>query len=510
MAENMQKDQKNQNNHNTQKVQNESKDDKGILFDKVNDTNAWYTDIINKCDLIEYTDVSGCYILKPRSQFIWDKIRDFMNHEFKKRGIKNASFPLLIPEHFLMKEKEHVEGFSPEVAWVTETGNTKLSERLAIRPTSETIMYPAYSKWIRSYNDLPLRLNQWCSVVRWEFKNPMPFLRSREFLWQEGHTVFATKQEADDEAHDILTNIYAKTYKELLAIPSLMGRKSDREKFAGADYTLSCEVFLPVGKAIQGCTSHYLGQNFSKAFDIKFKDKDGSEKYAYQNSWGFSTRSLGVMLMAHSDSKGLVLPPRVAENKVIIIPVLGKEDKGNGKENDNEKVMHAAKEIAHALHAFDPIIDDRSQYSYGWKLNDAELKGYPIRIELGKKELEKGMATVVRRDLLTKVAVEIPVLKDEVHIMLEKMHDDLYDKAKKFLDASIEESYDLERIKEIVASGRIALTVFSGEKEADEIIREKTGGKTLVIPFDSKITAHKTCPFTGHVAKYQIYIAKSL
>jgi prolyl-tRNA synthetase len=313
-----------------------SKNDKGILFDKEKETNKWYTDVISKCDLIEYTDVSGCYILKPKSQFMWDTIRTFMDAEFKKLGVKNASFPLLIPEKLLTKEEEHVEGFAPEVAWVTHAGSSKLSERLAIRPTSETIMYAAYSKWVRSYNDLPIRLNQWCSVVRWEFKNPMPFLRSREFYWQEGHTAFATKKEADDEAHQIL-DIYAKVYSDLLAIPVLKGKKSDGEKFAGADYSLSCEVMLPIGKAIQGGTSHHLGQNFSKAFDIKFIDRDEKEKFVYQNSWGLSTRSLGVMIMMHSDSKGLVIPPRVAENKVVIIPVLAKEG--------NDEILGACEKI---------------------------------------------------------------------------------------------------------------------------------------------------------------------
>jgi prolyl-tRNA synthetase len=414
--------------------------------------------------------------------------------------VKNASFPLLIPEKLLLKEKEHVEGFSPEVAWVTHAGNSELSERLAIRPTSETIMYPAYAKWIRSHNDLPLRLNQWCSVVRWEFKNPIPFLRSREFHWQEGHTVFANKEEADQETLEIL-KIYEKTYKELLAIPCLIGRKSDSEKFAGANYSLSCEIFLPIGKAIQGCTSHHLGQNFSKAFDIKFLDKDEKEKFPFQNSWGFSTRSIGIMIMMHSDSKGLVIPPRIAENKLIIIPVLAKEG--------NEKILAEVNNIQKVLQEFEPLVDSRDQYSYGWKLNDAELKGYPLRIEIGKKELAEEVVTLVRRDTLDKVKVPLNNLFVEVKKSLEEMHQSMYDKAKKYVESNIVEEFDEQKIYSLIKDGKVVKTVFDGSKEAEEIIKENSSGKTLVIPFDSSVN-NKKCPFTKNTAKYEIYLARSL
>ncbi|MFW6231276.1 MAG: proline--tRNA ligase [Nanoarchaeota archaeon] len=472
----------------------------GITVDKLEKPNEWYTEIIAKSNLIEYTDVSGCYILKPKSQFIWDTIHDFMDKLIKERKVKNASFPLFIPESYLLKEQDHVEGFSPEVAWVTKAGDTELNEKLAIRPTSETIMYPAYAKWIRSHNDLPLKLNQWCSVVRWEFKNPMPFLRSREFYWQEGHTAFATKKEADTEAKDILLNVYKKTYEELLAIPCMTGKKSEKEKFAGADYSLSCEVYLPIGKAIQGCTSHHLGQNFAKAFNITFTDTDQKDKYVYQNSWGFTTRSIGVAIMMHSDSHGLVLPPRIAENKLAIVPI----QKKGGKD-----VTSYAKAIAGELGEFNPILDDREQYSPGWKFNEHELNGIPLRIEIGEKEMAEGKLTLMRRDTLEKKSVERKDLAETIKNELDAMHDALFKKAQSFLDDNLIESYDKKEIIKAVKKGKVVKTVYDGTIETEDIIKDQTTGKTLVIPFDAK-KPDKACPFSGKPAKHEVYLARSL
>ncbi|MFH1174149.1 MAG: proline--tRNA ligase [archaeon] len=481
----------------------EKKHQLGIQVDKDEDIQKWYTDIIGKTNLIEYTDVSGCYILKPKAQFMWDTIHTAMDVLLAKRGVKNASFPLLIPESLLLKEKEHVEGFAPEVAWVTEGGSTKLSERLAIRPTSETIMYPAYAKWIRSHKDLPLKINQWCSVVRWEFKNPVPFLRSREFHWQEGHTVFATKAEADKETKDILVNVYKRIYEKLLAIPCMVGRKSTKEKFAGADYTNSCEIFLPIGKAIQGCTTHCLGQNFAKAFNITFMDKDQQQKHAWQNSWGFSTRSLGIVIMMHSDSKGLVIPPRIAEHKIIVIPILSKED--------NAPVLAYAKEVMKALRTFSPLLDERIDYSVGYKFNDAELNGYPIRIELGKKECAERSLTVIRRDTLEKQQISFVGAKKTIARLLDDIHDAMFTKAKAFLEGSIVEEYqDAEKIALLVKDKKIVKTYFSDSPETDELIKEKTGAKTLNIPFNEKIPAGATCPFSGKPATNIVFVAKSL
>ncbi len=479
------------------------KNKSGIEFDKTEQTNEWYTDVINKANLIEYTDVSGCYILKPRAWYIWEQIQAYMDKKIKKKGVKNAAFPLFIPEHLLTKEKEHVEGFAPEVAWVTHGGNSKLAERLAIRPTSETVMYAAYSKWVRSHNDLPLKLNQWCNVVRWEFKHPQPFLRTREFYWQEGHTVFATKEEAVLETKDILIDVYKKMYEEVLAIPVLFGFKSEKEKFAGAVHTMSVEPFLPIGKAIQGGTTHYLGQNFAKAFNIQFTDTDQKKKFVHQNSWGLSTRSIGAMVMMHSDSHGLVLPPKVAEHKVIIVPIIRKDNK--------EKVLKFAENIKKELATFNPFLDDRENYSVGWKFNEAELYGYPIRIEIGEQEVDAKKVTVVRRDILQKENIPAKNLKEKVSKMLETMHKDMYNKAKKFLDDSIVvEEKDVKKIAKYVKEGKIVKTIFDREKDTDEIIKAQTGGKTIIIPFDEVPKKGAKCPFTGNEAKAVVYIAKSL
>ncbi|MEK9789274.1 MAG: aminoacyl--tRNA ligase-related protein [Candidatus Woesearchaeota archaeon] len=291
------------------------------LKNKKSNFSEWYVESLLSGDFIDYSKVSGAYIYKPNSYSIWESIQTFLDKKFKSDGVKNAYFPLLIPENLLNKESKHVEGFSPEVAWVTHTGKSKLSERLAIRPTSETIMYDSYSKWIRSWKDLPLRLNQWANVVRWEFKHPTPFLRSREFLWQEGHSVFESRSEAEKEAFDI-HSMYKEVYEKLLAIPVLSGIKSEKEKFAGAEKSLSLETIMPDGKAIQASTSHELGQIFSKAFNIKFLDKNEKKSIPYQNSWGISTRSIGIMLAVHGDDKGFIIPPKVAQNKIVIVPIL--------------------------------------------------------------------------------------------------------------------------------------------------------------------------------------------
>ena len=374
----------------------------GIRAKKEENFSEWYIQLIEKAELIEYSPVSGCIILRPTSYAIWESITQFLDKKIKEKGVQNVYFPLLIPENLLKKESKHVEGFSPEVAWVTEAGDSKLNERLAIRPTSETIMYDTFKKWIRSYRDLPLLTNQWANVVRWEFKHSIPFLRTREFLWQEGHTVFATQKESEEHALEMLED-YAKTYEELLAVPVIKGTKTDSEKFAGADITYSIETLLPNGKAIQAATSHCLGQNFSKAFDIKFIDKDEKTKYVYQNSWGFTTRSIGIMIMIHSDNKGLVLPPKVAMNKVVIIPIL--------MEKDKERVIGRTKILKKQLEKYNPILDDRDDIKPGNKFNNYEMKGLPIRIELGPRDLEKNQAVIVRRDTGEKIIVKIKEIK---------------------------------------------------------------------------------------------------
>ncbi|EGG24935.1 prolyl-tRNA synthetase [Cavenderia fasciculata] len=361
---------------------------------KEEDFSEWYTNVITRAEMVDYYDVSGCYILRPWSYSIWEQIQGFFDGEIKKLGVQNAYFPLFVSEKALATEEDHIEGFAPEVAWVTKSGQSELSEPIAIRPTSETIMYPAYANWIRSHRDLPLKLNQWVNVVRWEFKRPVPFLRSREFLWQEGHTVYATKEEADKEVFNIL-RLYKRVYEDLLAVPVVEGIKSEKEKFAGGLYTSTIEGFIPSnGRAIQAATSHALGQNFSKMFNIEFENTDGKKALAWQNSWGLTTRSIGVMVMVHGDDNGLVLPPRIAPIQVVILPFYFKD-------TSSEEIDNKAAEVLALLQAagIRAQVDNRTGYSPRDKHVHWELKGVPIRIEIGPKDLVNKVVVFCRRDV---------------------------------------------------------------------------------------------------------------
>lgn len=474
----------------------------GITIKKEDDFSEWYTQIIQKADLIEYTDVAGCMIFRPYSYAIWEEIQKNIDGIIKKKGVKNAYFPLFIPEKLLTKEKDHVEGFTPEVAWVTHAGNTPLNERLAVRPTSETIMYDAYKKWIRSHRDLPLKINQWCNVVRWEFKHAVPFLRNREFLWQEGHTVFATKAEADAEAHDILENVYAKTLNEILALPTINGKKSENEKFAGAEYSLSCEIFLPNGKAIQSCTSHHLGQNFSKAFDITFLDEKSEKKFPYQNSWGFTTRTIGIAIMMHSDNKGLVLPPKVAPIQVVIVPILFDKTK--------EDTINKANKIKESLEGLRVELDAREEYNPGYKFNDWEMKGVPIRIEFGPKDAEKGHAVVVRRDTGEKSFVKLEDMKITIENLLVTIQQNLYDKAKKMQNECIIETKSFEELKRLVEEKKLVKVGFCNEKHCEEKLKEQlNSAKTINMPFEYKVMHGDKCIHCHKPAEGIVLIGKS-
>lgn len=474
----------------------------GITVKKNEDFSEWYTQIIQRAELIEYTDVSGCMVFRPYSYAIWEEIQKYIDHLIKERGVKNAYFPLLIPEKLLTKEKDHVEGFTPEVAWVTHAGETKLSERLAIRPTSETIMYDAYKKWIRSHRDLPLKINQWCSVIRWEFKHAVPFLRTREFLWQEGHTVFATKKEADDEAYDILENVYSKTLKELLAIPHILGQKSENEKFAGADYSISAEIFLPNNKAIQGCTSHHLGQNFSKVFDISFLDEKSEKQFAYQNSWGFTTRVIGIAIMMHSDDKGLILPPKVAPIQAVIVPILFEKTK--------KELLEKCDEIKKSLKGVRVELDTREEYNPGYKFNEWEMKGVPIRIEFGPKDMEKGHAVMVRRDTGAKEFVKLEDLHTKIKETLHDIQNNLYNNAENFLNENIEYADTFEKLKQIVANKKIGKAAFCNDKACEEKIKlELDGAKTLNMPFLDKLKDGEKCIHCKNEAKGIAMFGKS-
>jgi len=485
---------------------NKSKDDAkelkdiGITVKKSDDFSEWYTQIILKGELIEYGPVSGCMIIRPYAYSIWESVQEFFNTKIKKMGIQNAYFPMLIPENLFHKEAEHVEGFSPEVAWVTHGGDSELPERLAIRPTSETIMYDSYKKWIRSWRDLPLRLNQWCNIVRWEFKHPVPFLRTREFLWQEGHTVFATKEEAEKEVYEIL-DLYASVMEDLYAIAVLKGVKSENEKFAGAVYTASIETIFPNGKAIQIATSHLLGQNFSKAFDISFLNQNGEKDYAWQNSWGISTRSIGIMLGIHGDDKGIVMPPRVAPTQVVIVPIIFDDTK--------DRVLKKCDDIKKELEKHDirTFIDD-SDYRPGWKFNKWELKGVPLRIELGPKDLESGKIKASYRFSGEKEFVSIEPHHAAEHIIkkLDEIQSKMLENSQKMLNDAIISCDSIDDMQRIVEDKKIAYVPFCDTPSCEDFIKEKTGAKSLNTHIGEK--AEHKCINCGKPARL-FYFGKS-
>ncbi|MCX6748514.1 MAG: proline--tRNA ligase, partial [Candidatus Pacearchaeota archaeon] len=440
--------------------------------------------------------VKGTMIIKPYGYAIWQKIQDYFNSVISKIGVKNAYFPMFIPESFFKKEAEHASGFQAEVAWVQ--GDEK-SERFAIRPTSETIIYDSFSRWIRSWRDLPFRINQWCNVVRWEVSQCKLFLRSREFLWQEGHCVYETEKECDKEVLMILEE-YEKLCKSLLAIPSIKGRKSDKEKFAGAYYTTTIETFTQEGKALQLGTSHNLGQGFAKSFNISFLDKDKKPTLPWQSSWGFSTRLIGALVMTHADNKGLVLPPKIAPTQIIIVPIFNEKNKS--------KVLKEAEKIKSSLSYYSIEIDSREDYSPGWKFNESELKGIPLRIEIGERDLEKDSVTLARRDTCEKEQVKISQLAKKIPLLLDDIQDKLYDKAKKFLNSSIEEVKNFQEFREAVKNKKLVLANFCGEKQCEDWIKDKSGGAgSRCIPF--KQEAKGKCIYCNKPAKFKAYFAKS-
>ncbi len=479
------------------------KDLKGLTVKKKEDFSEWYTQLIQKAELADYSAVSGCIIYRPNSYLVWEKIRDEVDRRFKAIGIKNAYFPLFIPEKLLQKEASHIEGFSPEVAWVTHAGDSKLDERIAVRPTSETIMYDSYSKWIRSHRDLPLRLNQWNNVVRWEFKHPTPFLRGREFLWNEGHTAFATKKEAEAEKDQII-GIYKEVCENYLALPSLIGKKSEKEKFAGAEYTVSMEFLMPHGKAVQGPDFHHDGQIFAKAFDITFLDDKGEKQYAWQNTWAISTRMLGVLFAVHSDDKGLVLPPKVALTQAVIVPILFDATK--------DIVLKEAAAIVKKLEKKDIAVhlDSRDDYSPGWKFNEWEMKGIPLRIELGPKDIEKKQAVVVRRDTGEKKFILLDKLETEVPLLLETMQNELYAKAVKHLQASTVMVTSLREAEKELLVEKLILGPWCGVTKCEEEFKEKTGAKSLNSPFEQPpLKKEQKCFACGAKAMVWFYFGKS-
>jgi prolyl-tRNA synthetase len=477
--------------------------DTGITVKKSEDFSEWYTQVVQKSELADYAPIKGCMIFRENSYAIWEKIQEIFNQKIKSTGHKNVYFPLFIPESLLKREAEHFQGFTPEVAWVTTGGDSPLEERLAIRPTSETIMYATYSKWIRSWRDLPLKLNQWCSVVRWETKATKLFLRTREFLWQEGHTVHATKEEADQEVMEIL-NAYKDVVETYLAIPVLAGVKTEMEKFAGALYTTALEAMMPDGKALQMGTSHQLGQNFSKVFDIKFLDQAEKEQYAWQTSWGFSTRMIGALVMVHGDDKGLVLPPRIAPTQVVIVPI-------PYKGTDADLITVKTKEIQEKLQksGISTVLDDRMEYTPGWKFNEWELKGVPIRIEIGPRDIKQKQVMLVRRDNRERIAIKEEETVTTVLKTLEEIQNNLFNKAKKLLEENITTVKTYDEFKNVLQDkGGFLRASWCGNSKCEEKIKDETGATIRVVPFEKERPFSK-CVHCGEEAKEVVYFARS-
>ncbi len=458
----------------------------------------WYTDVVKKADLVDYSSVKGSMIIRPYGYAIWENMQSILDKKFKSTNHENVQMPMFIPESLLNVEKEHVKGFAPEVAWVTYGGETKLEERMCVRPTSETLFCEHFKKIIKSYRDLPLLYNQWCTIVRWE-KTTRPFLRSREILWQEGHTMHATEKEAKEETLRML-KIYEDFQKNILAIPVFTGKKTDKEKFAGADETYAIEAMMYDGVALQNATSHYFGQNFSKAFDIKFLDKDNKLKYPYQTSWGCTTRMIGALVMVHGDNRGLVLPPRIAPYKVIIIPI--KDD-----EEINKVVNDLKEDLSDSLITYKI---DNSNKTPGFKFAEAEVKGYPIRIEVGKRDLKEGLVTIVRRDTLEKIKVPIDEAVMKVNELLINIQNDMYERALKRRNSMIYEASNYEEMTKIAKEKPgFIFTNWCGDEACENKIKDDLGLKSRCIPFEgAEPDGDKTCVCCGKKATTKIYWAK--
>lgn len=475
----------------------ERKEVEELTVTKSGDFSEWYNQVVQKAGLADYAPISGCMVIKPYGYAIWEKIQSWFNRKLKDTGVKNAYFPLFIPESFLKKESEHFEGFVPEVAWIEKKDEKE--ERYALRPTSETIMYDSFAKWIRSWRDLPLRINQWCNIVRWEVKATRLFLRTREFLWQEGHTVHATREECEKE-----TELRANQYKELmetqLAVPVLKGRKSKSETFAGAEYTIALEALMPDGKGLQMGTAHNLGQHFAKVFNIRFRDRDREEKLAWQTSWGITTRLIGAVVMVHGDDKGLVLPPNVAPIQVIIIPIYDNKTK--------EKVLKEGEKLRKKLFSkFRIHFDDRDVYSPGWKFNEWELKGVPLRIEIGPRDIQKRQVVLVRRDTGEKKAVKEKHVAEAIKKTLDLVQENLYNRAKKFLHENIKDAKGFGELEKLIKNRKMVRAYWCGSEECEEKVKEKTGATIRLI--SDEHPKEGKCAVCGNRTKTIVYFAKA-
>ena len=472
----------------------------GITVSKSENFSEWYTQVVIKAELADYAPVKGLIVLRPDGYSIWESIKESLDKKLKETGHRNGFLPVLIPESLLAKEKEHFEGFNPEVFWVTHSGNSEIGDRLALRPTSETLAYSLFSKWIRSWRDLPLKINFWNSALRAEIKGTKPFLRTSEFLWQEGHTVHATKDEAEKEVADIL-ELYKKTIEEELAVPVVTGKKSEKDKFVGAVYTNTLESLMPDCKALQRGTSHFLGQNFSKPFDVKYLDENNSETFAWQTSWGVSWRLIGGMIMTHGDDKGLVLPPKVAPIQVVIIPIYySKEDK--------ENVLQKACQIKDSLSNNDIRVhlDDREQLTPGFKFNDWEMKGIPIRIEIGPKDIAKNQIVLARRHNQTKISLDIDGFTEKTLSELKNIQKEMFDAAKKILDERVVRVSEYQQFKKELENGKMIDCSWCGNQTCEDKIKEETGADLRVIPSDN--TKAETCIYCKNSGTTNVLFAR--
>ena len=469
-------------------------DSKGLSVKKNENFSEWYTELIQKAELADYAPTRGFMIVRPRAYALWEAIQKEFNMVLKQKGVQNAYFPLLIPDSFFKKEAEHAQGFAPELAYIEQKDE---GVRLAIRPTSETIMYDSYSKWIRSHRDLPLKLNQWCNVLRWEVKQTKPFVRTREFLWQEGHCAFVTDIEAEDNMKEMMSS-YQELVEGMLAIPVIVGKKSKMERFAGAVTTLTIEALMPDGKALQMGTSHNLGQNFAKSFNIMFKDKNEKDQYVWQTSWGFSTRLIGAIAMVHGDDKGLVIPPKIALNKAVIVPILFEDSK--------ENVLVHSRSLVTKLSEFGAILDDREGYSAGWKFSEWEMNGIPLRIEVGPKDLDKKQVVIVRRDNNHKEVVAEKDIVKKIQIILEDIQKELYLNARKFLDGRIDNARDIKQLNKKLDEGKMVKVFMVDDKKIEEKLKEETGANSRIVEEES---AEGECIISGQKTKTVAYVARN-
>ena len=458
----------------------------------------WYTDVVKKAELMGYSSVKGCMIFKPAGYAIWENIQKELDRRFKETGVENVYMPMFIPESLLEREKDHVEGFAPEVAWVTYGGLNPLQERLCVRPTSETLFCDFYKDEIQSYRDLPKVYNQWCSVVRWE-KETRPFLRSREFLWQEGHTAHATAEEAEARTQQML-NVYADFCEQVLAIPVVKGRKTDKEKFAGAEATYPIEALMHDGKALQSGTSHNFGDGFAKAFGIQYTDKDNKLKYVHQTSWGMTTRLIGALIMVHGDDSGLVLPPKIAPVQVDVIPIMQNKD----------GVLNKAYEVKEALvKAGLRVKVDDTDKKPGWKFSEQEMRGIPVRVEMGPRDIEAGQAIIVRRDTREKTTVAIESLAEEIKNILDKMQTEMLERARTHREAHTYVATNYDEFKDVVANKPgFVKAMWCGDQACEDKIKEETTATSRCMPFEQEHLSD-VCVCCGRPAKKMVYWGKA-